>query len=176
MTGDDLDRYLGRALFADGATTAVASVFGGCPTTTYADNMGVMAATRIYSSVAYYVAAFFAIFLGLCPKVGAFIYAVPGGVLGGIALILYGMVGLIGAKIWVDNRVDFGNPVNMVPLAAGLIAGIGNITLKITDNFQLSGIAFGTLLIVVMFHLVNAKRPFKVSANEGLLKEPSVSF
>jgi uracil-xanthine permease len=99
MTGDDLDPYVGRALFADGATTAVASLFGGCPTTTYADNMGVMAATRIFSSAAYYVAALVAIALGCCPKVGAFVYAVPGGVLGGVSIILYGMVGLIGAKI-----------------------------------------------------------------------------
>ncbi len=158
MTGDDLDPYMGRALGADGLATAFASLFGAAPTTTYAENIGVMSATRIYSTAAYYFAAAFAIVLGLCPKFGVIIAAIPGGVLGGITVVLYGMIGLIGAKIWVDNRVDFGNPVNMVPLAAGLIAGIGNVTLQITDDFQLSGIAFGTILVVVLYHLVKFRK------------------
>jgi uracil-xanthine permease len=159
MTGDDLDPYMGRALGADGFATALASSFGGAPTTTYAENIGVMSATRIYSTAAYYVAAVFAIILGLCPKFGVIINAIPGGVLGGVTLVLYGMIGLIGAKIWVDNGVDFGNPVNMVPLAAGLIAGIGDVTLKVTDDFELSGIAFGTLLVIVLYHLVKGREP-----------------
>ncbi|MDP9820195.1 uracil-xanthine permease family protein [Nocardioides massiliensis] len=159
MTGDDLDPYMGRALGADGFATALASSFGGAPTTTYAENIGVMSATRIYSTAAYYVAAVFAIILGLCPKFGVIINAIPGGVLGGVTLVLYGMIGLIGAKIWVDNGVDFGNPVNMVPLAAGLIAGIGDVTLRVTDNFELSGIAFGTLLVIVLYHLVKGREP-----------------
>lgn len=159
MTGDDLDPYMGRALGADGFATALASSFGGAPTTTYAENIGVMSATRIYSTAAYYVAAGFAIILGLCPKFGVIINAIPDGVLGGVTLVLYGMIGLIGAKIWVDNGVDFGNPVNMVPLAAGLIAGIGDVTLKVTDTFELSGIAFGTLLVIVLYHLVKGREP-----------------
>ena len=75
--------------------------------------------------------------------------------LGGITVVLYGMIGLIGAKIWVENRVDFGNPVNLVGLAAGIIAGIGGVTLEITDDFSLSGIALGTILVIAFFHLVN---------------------
>ena len=157
MTGDDLDPYMGRALGADGVATALASAFGASPTTTYAENIGVMSATRIYSTAAYYVAAIFAIVLGLCPKFGVIINAIPGGVLGGITVVLYGMIGLIGAKIWIDNNVDFGNPVNIVPLAAGLIAGIGNVSLFITDDFQLSGIAFGTILVIGLYHLVKHK-------------------
>jgi uracil-xanthine permease len=155
MTGTDLDGYMGRAIGADGAATAIASLFGGSPTTTYAENIGVMGATRVYSTAAYYVAAIVAILLGLCPKFGAIVNATPGGVLGGITVVLYGMIGLVGAKIWVENRVDFGNPVNMVGLAAGLIAGIGGVTLKISDNFSLSGIALGTIMVIVYFHLVN---------------------
>jgi xanthine/uracil permease len=72
-------------------------------------------------------------------------------------VILYGMIGLVGAKIWVENGVDFGNPVNMVGLSAGLIAGIGGVTLTITDNFELSGIALGTILVIVYFHMVNGR-------------------
>jgi uracil-xanthine permease len=157
MTKTDLDPYMGRALFADGAATALSSAFGGSPTTTYAENIGVMGATKVYSTAAYYVAAVVAILLGLCPKFGAVVSATPGGVLGGITVILYGMIGLVGAKIWVENGVDFGDPVNMVGLSAGLIAGIGGVTLTFTDNFELSGIALGTILVIVYFHLVNGR-------------------
>ena len=124
------------------------SAVGGSPTTTYAENIGVMAATRVYSTAAYYVAAIVAILLGLCPKFGALVAATPGGVLGGITVILYGMIGLLGAKIWKENRVDFANPINLVPLAAGIIIGIGNITLVFTDTFSLTGIALGTIVAV----------------------------
>jgi uracil-xanthine permease len=158
MTKTDLDPYMGRALFADGAATALSSAFGGSPTTTYAENIGVMGATKVYSTAAYYVAAVVAILLGLCPKFGAVVSATPGGVLGGITVILYGMIGLVGAKIWVENGVDFGDPVNLVGLSAGIIAGIGGVTMEITKDFSLSGIALGTILVIGYYHLVNWRR------------------
>ncbi len=158
MTGDDLDPYMGRAIAADGLATALASSVGGSPTTTYAENIGVMGATRVYSTAAYYMAAGVAILLGLCPKFGQIVNATPGGVLGGITIVLYGMIGLVGAKIWVENGVDFGDPVNLVGLSAGLIAGIGGVSLKISDDFELSGIALGTILVIVLYHLVNSGR------------------
>jgi uracil-xanthine permease len=167
MTDTDLDPYLGRALGADGVATALASLFGAAPTTTYADNIGVMTATRVYSSAAYYIAGVVAVVLGLCPKFGVLVYAIPGGVLGGISLVLYGMIGLIGAKIWLDNGVNLARPEIMVPLAAGLIAGIGNVTLPLTDTFELSGISFGTLLVVVLYHVVNARRRIDDPAPAG---------
>src|SRR6478609_3850735 len=157
MTGQDLDPYMGRAIGADGFATAFSSAFGGSPTTTYAENIGVMGATRVYSSAAYYVAALVAILLGLCPKFGAVVNATPGGVLGGITVVLYGMIGLVGAKIWVENHVDFGDPVNLVGLAAGIIAGIGGVSLEITDDFILSGISLGTIMVIVYFHIVNGR-------------------
>jgi uracil-xanthine permease len=159
MTGSDLDPYMGRAIAADGVGTAVASAVGGSPTTTYAENIGVMAATRVYSTAAYYVAAIVAILFGLSPKFGALVSATPGGVLGGITVVLYGMIGLLGAKIWKENGVDFGNPINLVPLAAGIIIAIGNVSLKITDNFQLTGIAFGTIVAVAGWHLARVLAP-----------------
>jgi xanthine/uracil permease len=158
MTGEDLDPYMGRAIGADGVATAFASAFGGSPTTTYAENIGVMGATRVYSTAAYYFAAGVAILLGLCPKFGQIVNATPGGVLGGITIVLYGMIGLVGAKIWVENGVDFGNPVNLVGLSAGLIAGIGNVTLDVTDDFELGGIALGTILVIAFFHMVKGGR------------------
>ncbi len=157
MTKTDLDPYMGKALAADGFATALSSSFGGSPTTTYAENIGVMGATKVYSTAAYYVAAVVAILLGLCPKFGAFVSATPGGVLGGITVILYGMIGLVGAKIWVENGVDFGDPVNLVGLAPGLIAGIGGVSLTFGSDFSLSGIALGTIMVIVYYHLVNGR-------------------
>ena len=159
MTGHDLDPYMGRAIAADGVGTVLASSVGGSPTTTYAENIGVMAATRVYSTAAYYVAAIVAILFGLSPKFGALVAAVPGGVLGGITVVLYGMIGLLGAKIWKENGVDFGNPINLVPIAAGIIIGIGNVELKITDDFTLGGIALGTIVAIGGWHLAKAIAP-----------------
>jgi xanthine/uracil permease len=159
MTGDDLNPYLGRALFGDGVGTTVASLFGGSPTTTYAENIGVMAATRVYSTAAYYIAAIVAILLGFIPKFGAIVSATPGGVLGGITVVLYGMIGLLGAKIWKENGVDFANPINLVPLAAGIVAGIGGVTMQFTKDFSIGGIALGTLVTIIAYHLVAALAP-----------------
>jgi xanthine/uracil permease len=169
MTKRDLDPYMGRAIAADGVATVVATAVGGSPTTTYAENIGVMAATRVYSTAAYYVAAIVAILLGLVPKFGALINIVPGGVLGGITVVLYGMIGLLGAKIWKENRVDFANPINLVPLAAGIIIGIGNVTLSFTDNFSLAGIALGSIVAVLGWHLAKAVAPADMKA--ALLRE-----
>ncbi len=156
MTGVSLDGYLGRAIAGDGVGTVIASAVGGSPTTTYAENIGVMAATRVYSTAAYYVAALVAIIFGLSPKFGALVAATPGGVLGGITVVLYGMIGLLGAKIWKENNVDFANPINLVPIAAGLIIGIGNTSIKVSDTFQLSGIALGTIVAIAAYHLARA--------------------
>jgi uracil-xanthine permease len=169
MTKRDLDPVLGRAIFADGVGTVLATSVGGSPTTTYAENIGVMAATRVYSTAAYYVAAIVAILLGLVPKFGALINIVPGGVLGGITVVLYGMIGLLGAKIWKENRVDFANPINLVPLAAGIIIAIGNVKLQISDTFSLEGIALGAIVSVVGWHVARALAPADMKA--ALLRE-----
>jgi uracil-xanthine permease len=164
MTKRDLDPVMGRAILADGVGTVIATSVGGSPTTTYAENIGVMAATRVYSTAAYYIAAAVAILLGLVPKFGALINIVPGGVLGGITVVLYGMIGLLGAKIWKENRVDFANPINLVPLAAGIIIAIGNVTLDVTETFPLSGIALGTIVVVVGWHLARVLAPAEMRA------------
>src|SRR6476660_1594416 len=159
MTKTDLDPYMGRAIAADGFGTVVASAVGGSPTTTYAENIGVMAATRVYSTAAYFVAAIVAILFGFSPKFGALVASTPGGVLGGITVVLYGMIGLLGAKIWKENNVDFGNPLNLVPLAAGIIIAIGDTSRKTTDTFTLSGIALGTIVTILAYHMAYALAP-----------------
>ena len=154
MTGQDLDPVIGRAIFADGLGTMVTSAVGGSPTTTYAENIGVMAATRVYSTAAYYIAAIIAILFGLCPKFGALVAATPGGVLGGVTAILYGMIGLLGAKIWIEARVDFADPVNMVPIGAGIILAIGPVVHPISGDFKLEGITLGTIVVLAGYHLL----------------------
>jgi uracil-xanthine permease len=149
----DLDGKVGPAIAADGVSTVLASAVGGAPTTTYAENIGVMAATRVYSVAAYYVAAVTAIGLGLSPKLGAVISATPGGVIGGITVVLYGMIGMLGVRIWQANKVDFGEPVNLVPVAAGVVIAIGSASLQISKNFVLSGIAFGAVVTILGYHL-----------------------
>jgi uracil-xanthine permease len=156
MTGRDLDPMIGRAIFADGVGTMVTSSVGGSPTTTYAENIGVMAATRVYSTAAYYVAAIIAILFGLCPKFGALVAAVPGAVLGGVSVILYGMIGLLGAKIWIEARVNFADPVNMVPIGAGIMLAIGPVLHPISGAFKLEGIALGTIVVLAGYHMLRA--------------------
>ena len=106
--------------------TSLAGAGGGSGTTTYAENIGVMAATRVYSTAAYWVAGG-ALVLSMSPKFGALVGTIPAGVLGGATTVLYGMIGVLGARIWVENRVDFSDPVNLTT-AVALVVGIGNVT------------------------------------------------
>jgi uracil-xanthine permease len=158
-TGEDLDPLMGRSVVAVGLGTAFAGSVGGSPVTTYGENISIMAATRVYSSATYYAAAVIALLFGFCPKFGALFAALPGGVLAGSTVILYGMIGLLGAQIWKENNVDFGNLVNMVPVSAGVIIGIGDTSLRFSDSFALSGISLGTIVAIGGYHLCRALAP-----------------
>ena len=151
MTGTDTDPVIGRALAADGVATVLAGFGGGSATTTYAENIGVMAATRIYSTAAYWVAAVVAIALALCPKVGATISAIPPGVLGGATIVLYGLVGVLGIRIWLTNHVDFSKPVNQMTAAIPLIIGIADFTWQ-AGSLVFTGIALGAIAALVVYH------------------------
>ena len=155
MTGKDLDGQMGNALFADGVATTLAGAGGGSGTTTYAENIGVMAATRIYSTAAYWVAGLGAILLSLCPKFGAVLSATPAGVLGGVGVALYGMIGVLGAKIWIENKVNFGDSTNLLIAATTLIIGIADMTWK-SGDYSFGGIVNGTLVAVVGYQLLRA--------------------
>jgi len=155
MTGENLDGVTGRALLADGLGTTLAGVGGGSGTTTYAENIGVMAATRVYSSAAYAAAAGFALLLSLSPKFGELIATVPAGVLGGAATVLYGMIGVLGARIWVQNKVDFSDPVNLTTAAVALVVGIANYT-WVVGELTFEGIALGSAAALGVYHLMRA--------------------
>ncbi|MEV0427347.1 solute carrier family 23 protein [Micromonospora sp. NPDC050495] len=151
MTGRNLDREMGRAFLGDGIATVLAGSGGGSGTTTYAENIGVMAATRVYSTAAYWVAGVAAVLLGLSPKFGALILTVPAGVLGGATTALYGLIAILGARIWIENRVDFHDPVNLMTAAVAVIVGAANYTVTAGD-LSFSGIALGTGAALVIYH------------------------
>ncbi|MFC4602877.1 uracil-xanthine permease family protein [Rhodococcus kronopolitis] len=153
MTGKSLDDMAGNALIADGLATTLAGAGGGSGTTTYAENIGVMAATRVYSTAAYWVAAATAIVLAFSPKFGALVFTVPDGVIGGATLVLYGLIGILGVRIWMEAEVDFTDPVNLTVVAAALVAGIGNLTLSL-GSVELGGIAWGSIGILVGYPLM----------------------
>ena len=155
MTGKSFDDIAGDALIADGLATTLAGAAGGSGTTTYAENIGVMAATRVYSTAAYWVAAATAIVLAFSPKFGALVFTVPDGVIGGATLVLYGLIGLLGVRIWTDSKVDFTDPVNLTVVAAALVAGIGDLTLTI-GSVELGGIAWGSVGILVGYPVMRA--------------------
>ncbi|UNB56308.1 nitrate reductase [Mycolicibacterium sp. YH-1] len=151
MTNTDTDPLIGRALAADGVATTLAGFGGGTATTTYAENIGVMAATRVYSTAAYWVAALVAIVLAMCPKIGALISAIPPGVLGGATIVLYGLVGVLGIRIWLTNHVDFSLPVNQMTAAIPLIIGIADFTWTAGD-LTFTGIALGSIAALLVYH------------------------
>jgi NCS2 family nucleobase:cation symporter-2 len=153
MTGEDLDSDMGRALFADGAATTLAGFGGGSGTTTYAENIGVMAATRVYSTLAYIVAGVGAIGLSLSPKLGAVLSSVPAGVLGGAGVALYGMIGLLGARIWIEARINFSDPTNLFIAASCLVIGISDVTYT-NGDYTFNGIVISTVLAVVGYPLL----------------------
>ena len=157
MTGRDLDPLIGRSLMADGAATVLAGGLGGSGTTTYAENIGVMGLTRVYSTLAYVIAGGFAIVLGLMPKFGAVISAIPVGVLGGAVTVLFGMIAVLGARIWIEAGVDFRDPVNLTTAAVALIVGAGNYTLNWGD-YEFAGIALGTVAAIGIYQILRLLR------------------
>jgi uracil-xanthine permease len=158
MTEQNLDPFIGRSFMGDGVATTLSGLFGGSGTTTYAENIGVMGYTRIYSTLAYLIAGGVAILLGLLPKFGAIISAIPVGVLGGAVTVLFGMIAVLGARIWVEAGVNFRDPVNLVTAAVALIVGTANYTLNWGD-YSFAGIALGTLAAIVIYQVLRLFQP-----------------
>ncbi len=152
MTGKNLDPYLGRAFLGDGIATMVAGAGGGTGVTTYAENIGVMAVTRIYSTLVFVVAAITAIVLGFSPKFGALIGTIPGPVLGGLAIVVFGLITATGGRIWVQNKVDFSRARNLVTVGVTLTIGAGDLALAI-GGFTLGGIGTATFGAIILYQL-----------------------
>lgn len=156
----DLNPHLGRAYLGDACASFVSALGGGTPQTTYAENMGVMAITRVFSTWNFVAAACMAILLGLCPKFGALIQSIPSPVLGGVTLILYGLIALMGVRIWMDAGVDFHDHRNLVVAGTSLIAATGLGVKGVTvAGVNIAGIAFGTLLALALNFLLSVGVP-----------------
>ena len=155
MTGKDLDDQMGTALMADGVATTLAGFGGGSGTTTYAENIGVMAATKVYSTAAYWIAGVGAILLSLSPKFGAVLSATPVGALGGVGVALFGMIGVVGARIWIEGKVDFANSTNLLIAGSALIIGIADMSWTRGD-YTFNGIINATLVAILGYRILHS--------------------
>ncbi|ATE56724.1 MULTISPECIES: uracil-xanthine permease family protein [Actinosynnema] len=153
LSGRDLDGSVGDAVIANGLSTTLAGLGGGVGTTTYSENIGVMGVTRVFSTAAYAVTAAAAIALSFCPKALALLSTIPPGALGGATLVLFGLIAVVGVRIWLDNRVDLTNPANALVGGAALVAGVGDLTIPVGD-LELGGLVWGSLLVVILHPLL----------------------
>ena len=142
---------LHRTLIGDGIATSISSLFGGPANTTYGENTGVLALTKVYDPKVMQIAACFAILLSFSPKVAAIISTIPGAIIGGVSLILYGMISSIGIRNVVENRIDYTKSRNLIISAVILVSalgfnGIGGITFHaFGTDITLSGLAIAAL-------------------------------
>ena len=155
ITGKNLDDEIGNALLADGLATTLAGAGGGSGTTTYAENIGVMAATKVYSTAAYWIAGVGAVLLSLSPKFGAVLSATPTGALGGAGVALFGMIGVVGARIWIEGKVDFANSTNLLIAGSALIIGIADMSWTRGD-YTFNGIINATVVAIVGYRVLHS--------------------
>ncbi|CAI0861593.1 Putative pyrimidine permease RutG [Serratia entomophila] len=164
MTGRDLDPYIGRAFVGDGLATLLSGSVGGTGVTTYAENIGVMAVTKVYSTLVFVAAAAAAILLGFSPKFGALIHTIPGPVLGGASVVVFGLIAVAGARIWVQNKVDLGDNGNLIMVAVTLVLGAGDFALTI-GNFTMGGIGTATFGAIILNALLRNRRLMPLAEN-----------
>lgn len=144
------DPGLHRSIVADGLGTFVSAILGGPPKTTYGENIGVLAITRVYSVYVIMGAAVIAILFSFVGKAMAFIQTIPTAVLGGISILLFGIIASSGLRMLVENKTDFGNNRNLVISSVILVLGIGGAALKVTESFTIEGMALAAIVGVIL--------------------------
>jgi len=157
MTGRNLDPYMGRAFVGDGLATMLSGSVGGSGVTTYAENIGVMAVTKVYSTLVFVAAAIIAMLLGFSPKFGALIHTIPAAVIGGASIVVFGLIAVAGARIWVQNNVDLSQNGNLIMVAVTLVLGAGDFALNIA-GFTLGGIGTATFGAIILNALLSHRR------------------
>lgn len=162
MAGRNLDPFIGRAFVGDGLATMLSGGVGGSGVTTYAENIGVMAVTRVYSTLVFVAAAAVAILLGFSPKFGALIHTIPGPVVGGASIVVFGLIAVAGARIWVQNKVDLGQNSNLIMVAVTLVLGAGDFALKM-GNFTMGGIGTATFGAIILNAILSRRRAATVN-------------
>ena len=156
------DPGLHRSLLGDGLGTFVSALIGGPPKTTYGENIGVLAITKVYSIYVIFGAAIAAILISFLGKVMAIISTIPTSVLGGISILLFGIIASSGLRMFVESRVDFGNNRNMVIASVILVIGIGNAKIAIESiNLEVGGMALAAI-VGVLLNLILPGRDKKV--------------
>lgn len=151
IVGKDLikDPGLHRSIFADNFSTALSGLVGGVPTTTYGENIGVMAITGVYSVSVIGVAAIFSILMAFIGPLSALISTIPGNVIGGVTFLLYGMIASSGIRLLVDEKVDYSKSENLVLSSVVLISGLSGLSLKLGD-MELKGMVLASVVAVVL--------------------------
>lgn len=143
------DPGLGKSLLADGLSVIIAGFIGGPPTTSYGENIGVLALTRVHSVFVIAGAAVFAIIFGFIGKISALIYSIPAPVIGGISFLLFGVIASSGLRILIDHQIDYNKKRNLMITSAILVVGIGGAYLKI-GQFELTSMALATVIGVIL--------------------------
>ncbi|WP_399628290.1 uracil-xanthine permease family protein [Sporosarcina sp. SG10008] len=156
---------LNRSLLGDGLGTLISGLVGGPPKTTYGENIGVLALTRVYSVYVILGAAVFAIAFSFLGKVMALIATIPTAVLGGVSILLFGIIASSGLRMLVDHKIDFGSQRNLVIASVILVIGIGGASIEFSDTFQIEGMALAAIIGVIL-NLVLPGR-----TNESLVDE-----
>lgn len=151
IVGKDLlkDPGLHRSIFADNLSTAISGLVGGAPTTTYGENIGVMAITGVYSVQVIGGAAVISILMAFIGPLAAFIRSIPGDVIGGVTFLLYGMIGASGIRLLVDKKVDYSKPVNLITTSVVFVAGLSQVTLNL-GGIELKGMVLASVVAVVV--------------------------
>ncbi|MEO2228518.1 solute carrier family 23 protein [Escherichia coli] len=170
MTGRNMDPYMGRAFVGDGLATMLSGSVGGSGVTTYAENIGVMAVTKVYSTLVFVAAAVIAMLLGFSPKFGALIHTIPAAVIGGASIVVFGLIAVAGARIWVQNRVDLSQNGNLIMVAITLVLGAGDFALTL-GGFTLGGIGTATFGAILLNALLS-RRLVDVPPPEVVHQEP----
>ncbi|MGM7701099.1 solute carrier family 23 protein [Pseudalkalibacillus sp. Hm43] len=145
---------LHRSILGDGVATMIASFLGGPPNTTYGENIGVLAITRVFSVFVVGGAAVLAILFGFVGKVSALIGTIPTPVMGGVSILLFGIIASSGLRMLIDNKVDLGEKRNLVISSVILVLGVGGATLQITDEFQVASMALATITGIALNLLI----------------------
>ncbi|KAI7863952.1 permease family-domain-containing protein [Spinellus fusiger] len=161
MAEVSLDKYFGRAILGDAISTMISAAGGGPGTTTYAENIGVMAVTRVFSTIIFLIAALIAVLLGFIQKFGAAIHTIPSGVFGGLSIVLSGLITMSGARIWVEHQVDFKDTRNMLVAGIPIVIGVSMQTVLQWGNFQLDGIGLPTFSAVLLYQILYGKEMIK---------------
>ena len=156
IIGEDLlkDPGLHRSIFADNISTSISGFLGGVPTTTYGENIGVMAITGVYSVKVLATAAIISILMAFIGPLSALISTIPGNVIGGVTFLLYGMIGTSGIRLLVDQQVDYSRSDNLILTSVVFIAGLSGLSIKF-GTIELSGMVLSSVVAIILSLIIH---------------------